>query len=186
MLKNNLNLSAICTAIVSVALISSPAVLAKKSDRYFDEARVLSATPVYDEISVNQPREECWLESVREPARSSRRNSKTPEIIGALLGAAVGHQFGGSKRSQHAAAAAGAVLGTSVGHDWDNKRNTRIASSGKITRVERCETVDSWHTEQQLSGYDVSYRYHGDVYHTFTQNHPGDTLRVKVSVIPAE
>ncbi len=183
MLKNSLHLTTLAVAITGASLLSSPVLFAKQSDRHITNARVISATPVYDEVRINQPQEECWLETVKEPVRSSR-NSKTPEIFGALIGAAVGHQFGGSKRSQHAAAAAGAVLGTSVGHDWDNKR--RDTSNTRVSRVERCQTVDNYRTEQKLAGYDVTYRYHGDVYQTFTQDHPGDTLRVNVSVTPVE
>ncbi|MFT5275375.1 MAG: hypothetical protein ACI9J2_001911 [Saprospiraceae bacterium] len=189
MLNINLNscstLFALPVALASAALLSSPVLFAKQSTSHVDEARVTRATPVYNEVRINQPQEECWFESIREPVRTSKKNSKTPEIFGALIGAAIGHQFGGSKRSQNVAAAAGAVLGTSVGHDWDNKRNHTTAST-KVTRVERCETVDSYHTEQRLSGYEVAYRYNGDLYHTFTQDHPGDTLRVNVSVSPAE
>ena len=185
MLKSNLNIRSTIIALAGATVLSSPVVFAKQSASRISEARVISATPVYNEVRVNQPREECWLESVRQPVNTRQYNSKTPEIFGALIGAAIGHQFGGSKRSKHTAALAGAVLGTSVGHDWDNNRSTPTAGT-QVTRVERCKTIDNYHTERQLSGYDVAYRYDGDLYHTFTLKHPGDTLRVNVSITPVE
>jgi len=42
------------------------------------------------------------------------------------------------------------------------------------------------HSEERLEGYDVTYRYDGEVYSTRTRNDPGDTIRVSVSVVPVE
>lgn len=168
--------------LIASSAASANSVSTQQNSSEYYEAEVLSASPVYSEVRVNQPREKCWTEQVEKPAEQ-RYNSKTPEILGAIVGAAVGHEFGGSKRSHHAAAAAGAVLGTSVGHDWDKRRQ---AKTTQTTAVERCETVDNYSTEQNLSGYDVSYAYNGGVYQTFTQNHPGERIRLRVSVTPVE
>ena len=46
--------------------------------------------------------------------------------------------------------------------------------------------VDNYRTEERLDGYEVTYRYNGQVGTTFTQRDPGPTLRVSVNVVPAE
>ena len=58
---------------------------------------------------------------------------------------------------------------------------------GGYTRTEyqrQCETVDDYHVENHIDGYDVAYRYHGDVYHTTMPYDPGDRIAVDVSVRP--
>ncbi len=56
---------------------------------------------------------DCW----REPVGA---RTYTPEITGAIVGGAIGNQFGrGSGRD--VATVAGAVLGGSLGHDYKNR-----------------------------------------------------------------
>ena len=56
---------------------------------------------------------ECW----REPVAS---RSYTPEITGAIVGGAIGNQFG-SGSGRDIATVAGAALGGSIGHDYKNR-----------------------------------------------------------------
>lgn len=56
---------------------------------------------------------DCW----REPVGS---RSYTPEIAGAIVGGAIGNQFG-SGSGRDIATVAGAALGGSVGHDYKNR-----------------------------------------------------------------
>ncbi len=143
------------------------------------EAPVLSADPVYRTVRVNSPSERCWEEPVH--VRSHNSQSKTPEILGAIIGAAVGRNFGNG-RGQDVATVAGAVLGGSVGRDVKNRRN----GSGRTVYEQPCETVDNYRTEERIEGYDVTYRYNGDTYSTFTSNDPGHTIKVSVNVVPVE
>lgn len=39
---------------------------------------------------------------------------------------------------------------------------------------------------QRIRGYNVTYRYHGRTYHTFTREHPGHRLSLAVSIRPLE
>ncbi|MEO8010408.1 MAG: hypothetical protein ABI650_02060, partial [Dokdonella sp.] len=50
----------------------------------------------------------------------------------------------------------------------------------------RCRTVDERVSERRIVGYDVQYRYRGDVYMSQLDYDPGERLRVRVSVTPAE
>ena len=97
-----------------VLLAASMASQAYDSNSNVFEARVVSANPVYTTVKVNNPRQECWEEAVSVPTQQTR--SKTPEIVGAIVGAGIGRLFG-SGRGQDVATVAGAVLGGSIGRD---------------------------------------------------------------------
>lgn len=169
----------------AVLIAMSGSVAADYNDGYgngtIEEARVLSAEPIYRTVQINDPVEECWQEQVRVPVNSGHK-SYTPTIIGAIVGAAVGNEFG-SGRGRHAATAAGAVLGGSIGRDAQARHSPRHT---RVEYQQRCEVVDRYRTEQRIDGYDVTYRYNGQVMSTVTQNDPGRTMRVNVSVVPVE
>jgi uncharacterized protein YcfJ len=142
-----------------------------------DYAEVISADPIVETVQVEVPREECWTE--RRPVGSAGLgNSVTPEIVGVLLGGAIGYQFG-SGRGQDVATVAGAVLGGSLGHDI----KVRNARHGAIyENVERCQLVSDYNTEERILAYDVAYQYNGQVYRTTMDHDPGSRVRVEVDV----
>ena len=153
---------------------------------YFDQATVLSAEPVYRSVEVNSPRQQCWNEPVRSQveSHSNKPRSHTSMILGSIIGAAIGNRFG-SGRGKDAATVAGAVLGGSVGRDVSHANNYHHShTQERVSYERRCETVDQYHTEQQLTGYDVRYRYKGKTYWTHTREHPGDRLTVSINVTP--
>lgn len=43
---------------------------------------------------------------------------------------------------------------------------------------------DDYYDDRRVSGYDVTYEYAGRTYHTRTDHHPGDRIRVRVDVRP--
>jgi len=163
-----------------IILAASASAIGYNSDGKIFEANVISANPVYRTIEINNPRQQCWEEAVAIPQK--QYESRTPEIVGALLGAAVGYQFG-SGRGQDAAAVAGAVLGGSIARDTKQKYRQ---PQGGVRYEQRCKTVDEYHTEERLEGYDVTYQYNGNLYTTRTRNDPGSTIRVSVNVVPIE
>ena len=143
----------------------------------YDYAEVIAADPIVETFRVEAPREECWTE--RRPVCSAGLgNSVTPEIVGALVGGAIGYQFGNG-RGQDIATMAGAVLGGSLGHDM-KVRNARHA--GVYENVERCQLVQDYNTEERIIAYDVAYRYNGQVYRTTMNHDPGEQVRVAVDV----
>lgn len=150
------------------------------ADTYLDEAVVISASPVYRTVQVNKPTEQCWNERVTRNENGHRSHTST--ILGTIIGAAIGNKFGEGK-GRDAATVAGAVLGGSVGRDINAAKRR---NSGRVHYEQRCEVIDKYHSEQQLSGYDVKYRYNGSTYHTHTQQHPGDRITVSVNVSPVE
>lgn len=145
-----------------------------------DFAQVVSAQPIYRQVEVSEPRNECYDQPVsyREPRYSG--DNTAGAVVGAIIGGVVGNQFGGGS-GRAVATGVGAVVGASVGShagEYDRGRYVR-------TGYERqCRTVDDVHVENRVDGYDVAYRYHGDVYHTTMPYDPGDRIAVDVSVRP--
>ena len=159
----------------------------------YDYAKVVNVEPVIETYEVNKPIEQCWDEqvSVRPRYRDNRVRSKTktPEIVGAIIGGLIGNQVGkrGGGKARDVATVAGAVLGGSIGHDTKQK-NRRYNDRYETTRyrtVQRCEMKDTYVTEEQVVGYDVEYKYRGNVFNTQMANHPGRKIKVKVTVNPA-
>lgn len=190
-------------AAIVIGAISLP-VAAGKNRGYnydnatFDYARVVSVEPLVETYQVNQPIEQCWDEQVstRETYPRNRhpnRKSRTPEVLGAIIGGVIGNQVGkrGGGKARDVATVAGAILGGSIGHDVKNS-NRRYESSryddryqpARYQTVQRCEVKDSYITKEQVVGYDVAYKYRGNVFHTQMDQHPGDKIKVKVTVNP--
>lgn len=160
----------------------------------YDYAKVVDVSPVVETYKVNHPVEKCWDErvSVREYDRPRRSNSYTPEILGAIIGGVVGNRVGkrGGGSARDVATVAGAVLGGSVARDVKlrNKRNHNSkysqGRSSSYKTVQHCELQDSYVTKEKVVGYNVAYKYRGNVFHTQLNQHPGDEIKVKVTVDP--
>ncbi|WP_444919573.1 glycine zipper 2TM domain-containing protein [Microbulbifer sp. CnH-101-G] len=152
----------------------------------YDFARVTEVTPVYTDVEVRTPRTYCRDEQVayREPA------SPAGTLVGGLIGAAVGNSLGrgghhGRYHHHHGGQRAGAtVAGALVGALVGNQISRSNAPTYYATES-RCQVVDEFSSQRELVGYDVRYRYNGQVYLTRTDYHPGDRIRVRVAVSPA-
>lgn len=146
--------------------------------RYYDSARVLKVQPIYETVQVNHPRRSCWNEPVYH--RSHRNNSAVPMITGAIIGGAIGNQFGRG-HGRDAMTVAGLLLGGAIGNDIG--RNNSY-DRGYETMERRCRVVDNYRTRQEVVGYRVKYRYNGKIHWTRTESHPGQYINVKVKVRP--
>lgn len=141
-------------------------------------ADVLRVDPVYDNIQSSRPRQECYEEEVG--VRDTRGNNAAGTIFGAIVGGALGNQVGKGD-GRKAATIAGAVIGGAVGNNAARRDDTY----GVQTET-RCRTVNEVYTERRIVGYDVQYRYRGDVFMSQLDYDPGERMRVRVSVAPAE
>jgi uncharacterized protein YcfJ len=172
--------TALATAVCGL-LISAPAAYAgHDDDTVWAYAKVVSATPIYREVRVREPRQVC--EEVPVVERTRYRGGADPGsvLVGAIIGGVIGHQFGGGS-GKDAATAAGAFIGAN--HAANNTyRDGRVVEREVIET--RCETVRHARYEERLDGYDVTYRYHGRLYHTRTHGHPGKRIKVRVDVRP--
>lgn len=155
-------------------------------ERSIDYARVTQVNPVYDTIERRIPREQCWVETVREERPQYTNHSATGTLLGGLIGGAVGHAVGHGKNNKKIGAVVGTVLGMSIAHDATRhqRRETSHYRNASYRDVERCETRYEVKTEQVLNGYDVEYKYRGRLYNTFMDRQPGDKIKVAVQVTP--
>jgi len=95
----------------AIALMTlSGAALAERPDYFNDRARVLSSTPVYQQVS--QPRQQCSVETVGGGYREAPRNYGGA-LIGGVVGGLLGNTVGGGN-GRTAATAVGAVAGALV------------------------------------------------------------------------
>ena len=140
----------------------------------------MAVNPITKIYSYKQPRQECWVETVQRPAH--REHNATGTILGGVIGAAIGNRLGHKKRNKQVGAVAGALLGASIGNEI-GRQNART-HGGYSEQVEKCQTVQETIEEERVVGYDVSYRYQGKTYSTTTSHHPGDTIKLKLSVTP--
>jgi uncharacterized protein YcfJ len=178
-----------------IALVAAAALTvagsAAADPRYYDEprwdyARVVRVDPIISTYNHPVSRDECWSEPVtyREPVRYRERGGsrdRAPAVLGAIVGGVIGNQFG-SGHGRDAATAAGALLGYQSVRD-SQRRDRYGYAEREVTRYEeRCDTRTDYVQNEQVTGYDVTYRYRGQTYHTTTDTHPGDRIRVRVGV----
>ncbi len=152
-------------------------------------ADVLRVDPVYDDAPAasQQPAQPCYEEQVplrTSPAPDDSAKRTTGGVLGAIVGGILGHQFGkgdGRKVATAGGVVAGAVVGSSVAAD--NARGEKD-DAPKYTIERRCPGAEGG--SRHIAAYDVEYRYRGDVYTSRLPYDPGDRIRVKVSVTPAD
>ena len=146
----------------------------------FGFADVLRSDPIYETVQEARPREVCADVSTERNRRYDNTNAGT--VIGALVGAALGNQVGAGD-GRRAATVAGAVVGGTVGREVDASDNPQGAE--RSVRSE-CRVVDQYVERKEVVGYDVQYRYRGEVYSSRLDYEPGEKLRVRVAVSPAD
>ena len=154
----------------------------KHKASFEDSARVIKVKPIYEMVSVSIPEERCWNEKVRRHS-SHHNDSLTSPLLGAIVGGVVGNQFG-RKSGKTALTVAGSLLGASIGSDLAKDNHYRHDRGHNTLR--RCETINNYETREEIVGYRVKYRYKGRVYRTRMDRHPGDSLRIQVSVSPLQ
>lgn len=170
---------------IIIALSVSPNLSAKGSHHGKAKwAKVISVEPITRTIEHSVPREECWTEQVRyeEPIKEER--SYTGTILGTIIGGAIGNAVGHKKKNKQIGTAVGAVLGASVGHDISNRGHSGSRSRVTYRNERKCEVHNQITYEEEVVGYHVWYRYHGDEYKTRMNHRPGDKIKVRVNVEP--
>jgi uncharacterized protein YcfJ len=159
-------------------------------DGAYDFARVVDVQPLVTRVRVTTPQRECWDETRYDERGYGNgplpRSSAGGAVLGAVIGGVLGHQIG-SGRGRDAATAAGAVIGAAVGSKQAQRRGGGYAAvPPREYSVQRCETRyrESW--EERTDGYRVTYVYNGRRQVTELPYRPGDRIRVRVDVSPAE
>jgi len=154
---------------------------------HYGWADVLRVDPVYEDGTASEAQQECYEEQVLvQPAQASvpddgKRVGGT--VLGAIIGGVIGSRFGKGD-GRKAATAAGAVAGGAIG-------NNIAAADGapgappRYTTQRRCRPLETASPRHAVA-YDVEYRYRGELYTARMTTDPGDRMRVRVSVTPAE
>lgn len=141
-------------------------------------ADVLRVDPIYDRVQASAPREECEDVPVERHVDNGNRAAGT--VLGAIVGGVLGNTVGKGD-GRKAATVAGAVIGGAVGNNVGRGDDRYYADTER-----HCRMVEDVSSERRVVAYDVQYRYRGDVYMSRLNYDPGDRLRVRVSVEPAE
>lgn len=151
----------------------------------YEYARVVNVEPIVRRVRVETPQRECWQEDRYEEPASAQRGVAGPMILGGLIGGAVGKHV--SRDHRRTGMLAGAIIGSAIGHDiGERRRAAQSYHEPRVYTVERCGVryVDNY--EERIEGYDVEYVYEGRHYHTRLPYDPGERIRIRVDVTPAE
>lgn len=103
----------------------------------------------------------------------SENRSATGAVIGGIAGGLLGSQVGGGS-GRNAATAAGAIVGAIVGDRVGNP------DAPRTQQVQRCRQVENY--REEISGYNVVYRYNGREITTRLPYKPGRTMQVGISL----
>ncbi len=182
------NAGAAGAALAVLLLAAAPAQADRRgqSGAVYDYAKVIRVEPIVRVVTVTTPVRECWNETREYAVERGHGNNGGATLFGAILGGVIGHQFG-SGSGNDAATAVGALLGAAIGNDAARRAPDRGYERDTYARpVRRCQTNYSSHEEERIDGYNVTYRYHGQKYRTRMPYDPGDKLRIRVDVRPAE
>ncbi len=174
------------TALLSVGLVATTQAEARGYDKhphYRDFAKVVHVEPISHRVERRIPRETCWTERVPvQHPRGYRNESYTDELIGGLIGGAIGNAVGHNKSNKKVQAVIGAAIGASIAHDLNRPRHRGYDVS--YQEEQRCAVEHDVEYHEEITGYHVTYRYHGKEYQTRMRQHPGKRIRVNVDVRP--
>lgn len=136
-----------------------------------DLARVLSATPVLQQVAV--PRQVCSDQEVAvQPPKSG-----AGAVVGAIVGGALGNAAGGRGGGRAVATVLGAVGGSVLGDRLEG------SSEPEFRTVQRCTTQTAY--ENRTVAYNVVYEFAGKQYTAQMQNDPGPTLALQIGPVGA-
>jgi uncharacterized protein YcfJ len=134
---------------------------------HYGWADVLRVDPVYGAV------QQCQNQTV---VTQNPANTTGGTILGAVVGGVLGSTIGRGN-GRVAATAVGAVAGGAVGN--------QVATNSAGQTVQTYTNCGPGQ-QRQIMGYDVQYRYRGEVYESRLSYDPGERLRVLVNVAPAE
>lgn len=140
-----------------------------------DTAEVISSVPVYG--SINEPRQQCWTETVTTYENAPRSYGRT--VLGGVAGGLIGSTIGDGN-GRIAASAAGAAIGALIGNGADERNVSQVAVP---QQVQRCQVVDNH--RQGITGYKVTYNYNGRNATTVLPYDPGPRVNIGISVAGA-
>ena len=142
---------------------------------FVDSATVNSVEKVYEQYKVEEPYQDCYIQ---ETLQQSGDGSATNEIMGAILGGAIGNQFGEGDGND-AMTLAGIFLGASIANDAEKANSTGQV----VVRQEVCENKVRQKIKRRLSHYKINVDYNGhNVSYTSNRRPYDDVVKVEVTI----
>lgn len=140
-------------------------------DVIITRARVVDVKPIIEVVEIPTERRECWTEEVE---HRGGRSSGAGMVVGSIIGGVLGNHV---SRGDGVATVAGTVIGGAIGNDIErNNAATR-------TRSERhCRVAHDYYEEERVSGYRVTFRFHGETFTRRMDHDPGKFVRLKLRV----
>jgi uncharacterized protein YcfJ len=135
-------------------------------------ATVLRVTPTYESTTEQQCDEGSY--------QTVHKDTTGATVLGAVVGGALGNTVGKGD-GRRAATIGGAVIGGAIGHNI-----AKNSDSGSYYQQGPCRVVDVVHDDGHPAGFDVEYNYKGEVYVARMPYDPGNRIRVRVTVVPAD
>lgn len=167
-----------------LALLSiSSFALAGHYDSEYTYAQVVDVQPIYETYQIpqnnSQNRRACNDNYRGREYNASHRGNGKGAVIGGIIGGLIGNKFG-KGHGKDASTAAGILVGAAIGSNAKHN-NRRHYNNNR-----NCYSQTQYYEEQRITGYDVSYDYNGRIYQSRLQNHPGNRVKVQVTVQIAE
>lgn len=138
--------------------------------------RITHVEPVYSNTYVDVPQTVCY--DVEVPVTSRTRAGTGDVLAGAIIGGAIGNQFGGGSGKD-----AATVLGAILGADIVNKNGQQVVTGYRYER--KCETQYVTDIQHNISGWTVYYRWNDITgsFNTARDNYVvGDRVLLNVTV----
>ena len=147
---------------------------------FIDSASVVSVDKVYKQVRVEEPYKECYIKETVQTGDGSATN----EIIGGILGGAIGNKLAedSSDNGKDVMTLAGIFLGASIANDAE-KAAGESNGTQKVISQEVCENKVRQKIEKRLSHYKVTVDYHGSEVSFSTKRRPyDDIIKVEVTI----
>ncbi len=130
----------------------------------YEQARVISSTPVVQQVNV--PQQNCQNVPVLVQEPKSGAGAVMGAIAGGVLGNAIG-QGGGNAAATAIGMMGGAILGDKV-----------ESNSGTLQNSQQCATS---YVQSRVTHYNVVYEYAGKQYNVALPNDPGQSLTIQLT-----
>ena len=141
---------------------------------FVDSATVISVEKVYKLFRFDEPYQDCYIKETIQNGDGSATN----EIMGAILGGAIGNQFGEGDGND-AMTLAGIFLGASIANDAEKANSTGQV----VVRQEVCENKVRQKIKRRLSHYKINVDYNGhNVSYTSNRRPYDDVVKVEVTI----
>ena len=160
------------SSLISIFLLTSQFSFAGS---FVDSATVVSVEKVYKQYRVDEDYQDCYIQETVQTGDGSATN----ELMGAVIGGAIGNQFGDGD-GKDALTLFGALMGASIANDAEKIANKK---GRKVIRQEVCETKTRQVIEKRLSHYLVTVDYAGrDVSFKTNRRPANDVIKIEVTV----